>query len=99
MIATVSGTQYDLCSGSTSLATVATPMQAIIRIVNVQATQPPRSRSQARAAQVCSRDSGGPVANVTFRGVQFPDMTRDNPTIDSRSATAPGDPDHCGGMS
>jgi len=39
-MATVSGTQYDRCSGSTSLTTPAAPMQAISRSVKIQLTRP-----------------------------------------------------------
>ena len=39
-MATVSGTQYDRCSGSTSLTRPAAPMQAISRSVKIQLTRP-----------------------------------------------------------
>ena len=35
---------------------------------------------------------------VAFDGVHFPEITRDRSTIDSRSASAPGLTDQCGGM-
>ena len=41
MIPTVSTSQYDRCSGSTSLSTAATPVQSMNRIVYSHAIRPP----------------------------------------------------------
>src|SRR5579863_5627135 len=99
MIATVSTTQYDRESGSTSLITAATPVQSISLIVNSQAIRPPTSCSPVRSAADRSRESGpgdspgaGPAA-----GSQVPDSTRARLTMASRSASAPGEDDQAGG--
>ena len=99
MIATVRTTQYERCRGSTSLNTAATPVQIISRMVNSQAMRPPMSRSSRRAA--CSRTrsrSPGCRAAGAGGGVELPEMQRASATIASRSASAPAEDDHGGGM-
>ena len=74
-------------------------MHAINRIVNVQAIQPPMSCSNASSARVRSRSRRETAAmGVALDEVHFPEITRDRSTIDSRSASAPGLTDQCGGM-
>ena len=100
MIATVSGTQYDRCSGSTSLSTAATAVQDISRIVNVQAIRPPTSWS-ATVAAPARRGPRPPVRRTGAEpdGRPVPGHDPDSPTMESRSASAPGLADHGGGMS
>jgi len=103
MIPTVSTSQYDRCSGSTSLRIAAAAVQIISRKVNSQAIRPPITCSaagQRRARTRSDHPGASPRAGGTgtASAVQFPDSTRASDTMASRRASAPGDGDHCGGM-
>src|ERR1700749_2599032 len=67
-MATVSGTQYDRCSGSTSLTTPAAPMQVISRSVKIQLTLPAAGGRRADGqARYQSRDSARAASAMASR--------------------------------
>src|SRR5690242_6996583 len=71
-MATVSGTQYDRCSGSTSLTRPAAPMQAISRSVNIQLTCPAvRVRRAGGQARYHSLDSARAASAMASRSVSM----------------------------
>src|ERR1700745_4489367 len=71
-MATVSGTQYDRCSGSTSLTRPAAPMHAISRSVNIQLTCPEvRVRRASGQARYQSLDSARAASAMASRSVSM----------------------------
>jgi hypothetical protein len=71
-MATVSGTQYDRCSGSTSLTRPAAPMHAISRSVNIQLTCPEvRVRRASGQARYQSLDSARATSAIASRSVSM----------------------------
>src|SRR2546423_10498405 len=71
-MATVSGTQYDRCSGSTSLTRPAAPMEAISRSVDIQLTRPAVSvRRASGQARYQSLDSARAASAMASRSVSM----------------------------
>ena len=106
-MATVSSTQYDRCSGSTSLTTPATPMQAISRSVNIRLSLPPPNSSSSRPASPTAGQAPGPggpgsepfpARSVRCPGRPVAGQRPRRPGQASRSASMPGLSSQGGGI-